>query len=298
VRIFLSAPKVLEFAVNDPPSTAMNSPGRRTYEQLLRKLLRLGPAVVMLHQYAYSVGRSDGGAPGSFWSPTEQHLSTFARFYDVTSISVAAAAWRLMVAGVDGFKLDKYAAGSGIHPTNPNLLAKGDERALYFYADRVHPSDTGHKVLAETLAAPLLRAVGEVQALQRLPPAVLQALLLPPSGGGGSYIRRDERVLEIPPPMLPGNQEQRTLICALQADFKQLVKAASGFQYRAEKPNATDVARQKWAWSSNKPGITLTAPPCNGVPSSALTGACLSVATAIPRLFCLLFTRQRYQPNL
>lgn len=74
-------PQVLEFAVNDPATAAMSGPGRPQYEQLLRKLLRAGPAVVMLHHYSYSAQRADGAPPGVFWWPTEQHLSTFARVW-------------------------------------------------------------------------------------------------------------------------------------------------------------------------------------------------------------------------
>lgn len=86
---------------------------------------------------------------------------------------------------------------------------------------RNHPGDPGHKVLAEALAAPLLRAAGEVQAQRLLPPDVLAALLLPAvgegSGGeGGSYSRQDPRVPELPPPMLPGSHERRTIMCAMQ----------------------------------------------------------------------------------
>lgn len=82
---------------------------------------------------------------------------------------------------------------------------------------RYHPSDQGHKAMAEALAAPLLRAVGEVQAQRLLPPAVLQALLLPLAGDNDSrYTRDDARLSGLPPPMIPGNHDTRTIMCAMQ----------------------------------------------------------------------------------
>lgn len=39
-----------------------------------------------------------------------------------------------------------------------------------------------------------------------------------------------------------------------QADTKQVVQAASGFQYHPERPNATGFAQQKWGWSGHNPG--------------------------------------------
>lgn len=74
-------------------------------------------------------------------------------------------------------------------------------------------------MLAEALAAPLLRAVGEVQAQRLLPPSVLAAMLLPIATAGNSsdtaYSRADPRLVEPPPPMIPGNFEKRTLLCAM-----------------------------------------------------------------------------------
>lgn len=82
---------------------------------------------------------------------------------------------------------------------------------------RYHPSDQGHKAMAEALVAPLLRAVGEVQAQRLLPPAVLQALLLPLAGDTDlAYMRDDARLSGLPPPMIPGNHETRTIMCAMQ----------------------------------------------------------------------------------
>lgn len=63
---------------------------------------------------------------------------------------------------------------------------------------------------------------------------------------------------------------------SLQADFKQLVKERSGFEYRAERPNATDVVRQKWAWSGYSPGAvggSSSLPCCMGRHAAAVKRA-------------------------
>ena len=45
----------MEFTYNEPGDVEFNSPPRKGFEQLLRKLLRLpgGPAVLLIHHYAW-----------------------------------------------------------------------------------------------------------------------------------------------------------------------------------------------------------------------------------------------------
>ena len=47
--------QVVEFTYNEPEDEKFDSPPRRGFEELLRKLLKLhgGPAVVLLHHYAW-----------------------------------------------------------------------------------------------------------------------------------------------------------------------------------------------------------------------------------------------------
>ena len=40
----------------------------------------------------------------------------------------------------------------------------------------------------------------------------------------------------------------------MQEAFKPIVKDAQGFDYRAERPNATTFVEQKWAWTGLNPG--------------------------------------------
>lgn len=125
---------MLEFDINDDRATDISDSSRCKFEQLLRKLLRGEPAVVMLHHYAFNVARDKRTrTAGVFYWQTEQHFSTFARvrcffrvvcarpacvycadvpalpswpqYYDIPSVSIAAAAWRLMHAGIEGFRV-------------------------------------------------------------------------------------------------------------------------------------------------------------------------------------------------
>ena len=122
---------------------------------------------------------------------------------------------------------------------------------------RVHPGPQGHKVLAELLAAGLDRALEEAAAGYTPTARPLDS--------------------EVPPPMAPNFRPTLALYCAsqvrvhvwhvfvfedfdcttncvLQKNFKNLVKASSGFSYGPQRPNATSWQAQKWGWSSNQLG--------------------------------------------
>lgn len=65
-----------------------------------------------------------------------------------------------------------------------------------------HPSDRGHQMMAEALAGPLGRAVAEEAAA---------------AAGVVQRSRRDDpRLAGLPPPMIPGNTESPTTVCAMQ----------------------------------------------------------------------------------
>lgn len=95
----------------------------------------------------------------------------------------------------------------------------GELKQPYLPCCRGHPSDQGHKVLAEALVGPLFRAVAEVAALKSLPPAMAAALLQPLgiAADGSKYSRQDLRLAGLPPPMIPGNLEASTVMCSMQA---------------------------------------------------------------------------------
>lgn len=106
-------------------------------------------------------------------------------------------------------------------------------------------------MLAELLAAALLRAVAEVEAGAYS--TSTQALV----AGWPTTTRKDARLpglARLPPPMVPGNTDSSTTLCAIQEAFKPIVVASHGFTYKPERPDAPNFITQKWGWTAEKPG--------------------------------------------
>lgn len=103
----------LEFTLNEAPFAEMASPERKYFELLLRRLLAspAAPAVLVLHHYGWWEAAGDGLDRGLFYREPESALSALSHFYDVPTVSVRAAAWRLMQAGLMGFKVRSGALG-------------------------------------------------------------------------------------------------------------------------------------------------------------------------------------------
>ena len=72
--------QVIEFTYNEPEDEAYDSPSRRGFEELLRKLLKLknGPALVLLHHYAWWFTYGDGLQYGRYYRAGEGQLQVFA----------------------------------------------------------------------------------------------------------------------------------------------------------------------------------------------------------------------------
>ncbi|PSC76523.1 Beta-glucan synthesis-associated SKN1 [Micractinium conductrix] len=231
---------VVEFTYNEPEDDPFDSPTRRGFEELLRKLLKLenGPAVVLLHHYAWWFTYGDGVDRGLYYRMGEAQLSVFSNYYDMPSVSMRNVLWPLMAAGVEGFKPDKVNnEGQGhVSPLDiPIPGAQPGEEEDYYYHDRTHPSDRGHKMMAEALAGPLLRAAAQESAA---------------AAGLWALRRRDDpRLRGLPPPMIPGNTESPTTLCAMQEAFQLLVTASKGFTWRPERPTAPTFVEQKWGWT-------------------------------------------------
>ncbi|KAL4422911.1 hypothetical protein ABPG75_009108 [Micractinium tetrahymenae] len=249
---------VVEFSTNDSPSE-WDSRGKAGYEGLLRSLLALpgGPAVVLLHHYAFLKAAGDGRSAGLFYREPEGQLTLLSHFYDIPSLSLRAAAWRLMQAGIEGFKVDRTilegnrdaATGDPIPAAEPGM--SGD----YLYLDTIHPGPNGHRALSELLAGLLTRAVGEAAAGTAPPP------------------RQDPRLQGLPPPMSPAFWESVPSFCAQLEDFRGMVVAQRGFSYRPERPQLARFEEQKWGWASERPGswveIEVDTRPCAGQPPGA-----------------------------
>lgn len=236
---------VVELTFNEPADIPMTHPIRRGFEKMLRKLARLphSPAVIVLHHYAWHYAHGDGMAAGLFYRAAEGHLSTLAQYYDFPAPSLRNAIFPMLQANAAPFKIDrvhkpghKSLAGHPLRAVPPKL------RKDYFYADGVHPSDTGHQAMAELLAAVVTRAVHNLAADGKVPEL-----------GTALEIKR----ITLPPPMIHGVVDAPTSLCALQEDFKPLAHAMSGFAYAAQRPDAATFVQQKWGYSAEQPGAWL-----------------------------------------
>ncbi|KAL4423775.1 hypothetical protein ABPG75_001076 [Micractinium tetrahymenae] len=248
---------VIDFTVNDAEEAAYDSAERRGYEQLLRKLLKLSsrPAIIQLHHHRWwhVADGSNNIEEGAFYhTPAEAQLLVFAQYYDFPAISVRSTVHPLMRAGIKNFRIDRV-LDKGWNPTLGGRIPRANPKhaSSYFYWDKSHPTDAGHQVLAELLASALLRAVAEESA----PPGATQAAAGLAAWRKGSRLEDASRKQPaLPPPMIPGNSDAATTLCAIQEDFKGTVVASQGFTYRPERPQAKGFVAQKWAWTGTQPG--------------------------------------------
>ncbi|EFN58310.1 hypothetical protein CHLNCDRAFT_142315 [Chlorella variabilis] len=214
----------LEFSVNERSEAQFTSPERRNFEQLLRRLLQYPsrPAIIMLHHYAWWESPGDGLDRGVFYHQPEGQLTELAHYYDIPTLSIRAAAYHLMAANIDRFRVDKVPMAGRLHrylADNGTVImgtipvshpAEGLDP--FFLVDGMHPGNLGHQALAELLAQPLVRAVWEAEA-------------------GEAVYTADRR-----------------------EEFRPVVKNSSGFEYLPERPKAEDFMHQKWGWRGTEPG--------------------------------------------
>ena len=93
--------------------------------------------------------------------------------------------------------------------------AEPGTKGQYLFADGIHPSDVGHQALAELLAGVVRLAVQGVAAA----PASSSASKSSGSSGSGddsSGNSSSSEAAELPPPMIPGNVDSPTSLCAMQ----------------------------------------------------------------------------------
>lgn len=168
----------------------MEARNRKHFESLLRGLLQLpgNPAIVMLHSYSWWNGYK-GATPyvGSYYGDrggesSEESLSLLAKYYDIPVLSLKTAVYPLMAAGMEGFRADRL--GDMISPVEGEdkrgSEAYGDQWKPYFYADKIHLNENGHRAMADLLihtveehrrASPKVCTVG----LRGLPPVMIHA---------------------------------------------------------------------------------------------------------------------------
>ncbi|KAG2494860.1 hypothetical protein HYH03_007100 [Edaphochlamys debaryana] len=151
---------LVEYAVNDDPapSPAMNNEARKSMELLLRKILSLPdrPAVVLLNAFSWFSRYGYKPDDGVYYLNAEAQLFDFATYYGLPMLSVKAAAYHQMAAGVQGFKVDTLR-----HQHRYNMTADPEAQ---FYEDPMHPSGlTGHKVIAELIIGLFTHAAKTLQ---------------------------------------------------------------------------------------------------------------------------------------
>jgi hypothetical protein len=107
---------VVEFAINDEASKEVSyaSPQRRTYEQMLRRMLQRPsqPTLLLLQYYPWMRSFGDGVTQGLYYREPETEMTVIGQYYDLPVVSVRAAAWRLMHEGIDGFKVRSCVCGT------------------------------------------------------------------------------------------------------------------------------------------------------------------------------------------
>ncbi|KAL4421052.1 hypothetical protein ABPG77_007527 [Micractinium sp. CCAP 211/92] len=236
---------IVELTINEHPDEEYTGKQRQGYEQLLRKLLKLPsrPAVIQVHHYAWWRAEGDGADAGLFYFPAaEAQLTVMSQYYDIPALSLRSAVFPLLQAGVPGFKADKVLNQNQVTMSGrPIPVAAPEERDAYFYYDRSHPADGGHRVIAELIASLLMRAVEREEGVSCAPSRWAQQ-------------RTQPELRELPPPMVPGNADAPTTLCAMQEDFRGVVVESEGFEYRAERPNEATFVGQKWGWTADTPG--------------------------------------------
>lgn len=202
--------------------------------------------MIQLHHYAWWRSEGDGVGEGLFYFPqAEEQLTVMSHYYDVPSISLRSAIWPLMQKKIAGFRADKiWNSGQTSMGGDPIPVAGPQEKPDFFYYDRSHPNDFGHQVIAELLGSVVAKAVDEEQ-LAGCQPA------------GWAEPRNNVELRELPPPMVPGNADAPTTLCAMQEEFEGVVVEQAGFKYKPERPQEETFVGQKWGWTAEKPGAWL-----------------------------------------
>ncbi|PSC68097.1 CRT (chloroquine-resistance transporter)-like transporter [Micractinium conductrix] len=235
---------IVEFSFNEFDGD-FDTAQRRGFERLLRTLARLprAPAVIVLHHYAWWFADGHGQSGGVFYAAAEAPLSTMAQYYDMPSPSLRNAIYHDLRADVAPFRISATHIPSTTRQNVPTPVADPQQQQDFFYLDGIHPADTGHQALAELLVGVVQTAVQHVVEDGRMAEGGEAAPGLAP--------------LPLPPPMIPGNADVPTSLCAMQEDFKPLARAMQGFAYLAERPDKPTFVQQKWGYRGEAPGAWL-----------------------------------------
>ncbi|GLI65300.1 hypothetical protein VaNZ11_008793 [Volvox africanus] len=228
---------LLEYAINDPPflePQMINEP-RKSFEQLVRKLLRLPrrPAVVLLNLFRWfsesRVGADQRPSDTYYFTNAEAQFFEFATYYGLPLLSLKAAVYHHMVAGTRGFQVDTLR-----HLTRRNESA--DKEAL-FYEDPMHPSGlTGHRVISELIAGLLL--------------SVARGLVMRPWRPS----EEEQIAAALPAHMIPDNYDTDLDLCLMGENFRASAMDIQGFEWLNEGRSAL---APKWGYIATVPNASI-----------------------------------------
>ncbi|KAG2432625.1 hypothetical protein HXX76_008965 [Chlamydomonas incerta] len=230
---------LLEYAINDPPfpQPAFENEPRKSLELLLRKLLLLPgrPAVALLNGYRWQgqftlPGPTKREALGVYYSNAEPEYFEFATYYGLQLLSLKAAVYHQMVAGVRSFRTDLTRAETRANGTS--------DKMAFFYEDPIHPSGlTGHRAMAELVEGMLVK--------------VGRGLVMRP------WRQNEEAARQAPLPrhLIPGNEDSFNDVCILGDRLRESAADQKGFDWVNE---GRDPRAPKWGFTATQPGSNIT----------------------------------------
>jgi lysophospholipase L1-like esterase len=207
----------VEFLANDGSemdSKITQAEKARSYERFLRKLLRRSgaPAVVLLqmlvNEMSYPPEGMFGKSKRPFYSTPEDVYGNLAQYYGTPSLSFRNAMWQYGDNGRGG-----KSWGDIMGP------------------DRLHPSDLGHKAMADLV----------VYLLQQ---TAVDLALHPAS--------REDVVASMPPPMYGGNEAGAAsmAVCAQGKQLEPLLSVTDGWTGPVDEPSGFKYPTYGWETSS------------------------------------------------
>ncbi|GFR52534.1 hypothetical protein Agub_g15107 [Astrephomene gubernaculifera] len=283
---------LLEYAINDEafPDPPWENEHRKSFELLVRKLLRLPrrPPVVLLNTYRWHSEGALRGPTGTkrpsggiYYTNTEAHYFEFATYYGLPMISLKAAVYHQMMAGVRGCQVHSLR-----YQTREN--SSSDPAAL-FYEDGMHPSGlTGHRVLSELVIAMLLHAARSLEARpwrqseEEHIRAPLPRPMIPRIGAnysvsegwqrGASQQQQEDGEGD------EGGGYGQLDRCLLGDNLRAAAVEAQGFEWLNEGRNPQ---APKWGFTATAPGSHITFQPLglDTPASSALNGTAVAAAS-------------------
>lgn len=177
---------IVEYNVNDGAERSTNAPIRRAHERLLRSLLSLPSSPAVIENVVMRIPEEDRPAP-RYRDGGDDELGVLAQYYHIPWISTRSLMWNSMN-HIEASKRISY---------------------LEWMADRDHPNDLGHALIAAMLVR-----MFDMAPQQTDDTAQLHSLNTP---------------LHLP--LYPNNFQVFNKTCILHGEFEQHVVASRGFTW-------------------------------------------------------------------